>query len=148
MPLGSVTLSSADFAVSKIERFAAMLRKLLLTLLSFLLATILICVAVFTAAPTVVGLPEPINAETPCPVAGCTQTDGACHAAGPVPTPDGREVLVCPIDSGCSSQMCHAWNRIVAKETHAHPSDASLNIWILAPVILTVALIVLLRKLK
>jgi hypothetical protein len=121
-----------------------MLKKLLIALVVFLAFGIATFGAGALASPDVVALPKPITDATPCPVAGCTQTDGACHAANPVPVPDGSFTMTCPRVTSCSDVQCHAWDRIEAPRNK--PSDASLNLWILAPVLLTLGLVRIVKK--
>jgi hypothetical protein len=96
--------------------------------------------------PSAVALPQTITAETLCPVAGCAQTDGACHAAAPAPEPDGNFAMLCPVREGCADTQCHAWERIDSMRTK--PLDASMNLWILMPVIFTVTLVVVVMRMK
>jgi hypothetical protein len=92
-----------------------------------------------------VALPGRITAASPCPVAGCTQPDGSCHADSAYPAPDGSFEMYCPRVEGCADTDCHAWGRI--GDTRAKPSDASMNLWILAPVVLVLVLVGVARKL-
>jgi hypothetical protein len=126
---------------------AEVLKRLLLTLALFLFVGVLVFFAGRSYDGQSVALPQPITAATPCPVAGCTQPDGACHAAAPAPAPDGSFEMACPRITGCVDSDCHAWERIEASAMRGKPSDASLNLWILAPVVLIVGLVVLVRKL-
>ena len=97
-----------------------MVRKVLMTLAAFALA----CAAVYGAG----SLAEPstgvarIEPGSPCPVAGC--------ASGP--------------EASCASTECHAWDSLSGRYHQA--SDASLNLWVLAPVALAVGLVALVRK--
>lgn len=112
-----------------------MLKKAILTLVAFLL----VGAAVFgaaAAADTSVGLPAPIRADTPCPVTGCVS--GRCHGFDNVPEPDGVHEMLCP-ESGCASVECHAWETLNGRYHQA--SDASLNVWIIAPVVLVCGLV-------
>ncbi|OUO91717.1 hypothetical protein B5F40_02445 [Gordonibacter sp. An230] len=116
-----------------------MVRKVLMTLAAFALA----CAVVFAAGSLV----EPssgvsrIEADSPCPVAGCAS--GECHGFDDVPVPDGVHEMACP-EASCSSTECHAWDALSGRYHQA--SDASLNVWILAPVALVVGLVALVRK--
>ena len=117
-----------------------MLRKTLITLTVFLLVGI----GVFAAglvADTSVGLPQAITADSPCPATGCA--NGSCHGFDAVPLPDAASEMVCP-EATCASTACHAWDSLTTR--YYQPSDASLNLWILAPVALIIGLIVLVKK--
>jgi hypothetical protein len=123
-----------------------MLKRLIATSLFFVLVAAGAYLALAAAAPDGVALPETITAATPCPVAGCTQPDGACHAADAAPVPDGSFAMVCPKVKGCADTTCHAWDRLT---THYNrPNDSSLNLWILAPVVFTVALVLVVKKMR
>jgi hypothetical protein len=119
-------------------------RKLLLALFAFGLAGVLILLVGWATGQPAATLPERITATTVCPVAGCAQADG-CHAAKPAPVPDGSFEMLCPRTEGCADVECHAWDRI--ETTRGKPSDVSLNLWILTPVLLVVGLVLLIRKL-
>ena len=116
-----------------------MVRKVLMTLVAFVLA----CAAVYGAG----SLAEPstgvarIAPGSPCPVAGCAS--GACHGFDDVPEPDGVHEMTCP-EASCASTECHAWDSLSGRYHQA--SDASLNLWVLAPVALAVGLVALVRK--
>jgi len=123
-----------------------MIKKILIMFVVFCLFGALTFGVAVLAAPDSVALPVVITQETPCPVAACTQPDGGCHAAKPSPIPDGSFTMLCPRVTSCSDTSCHAWDRLT---THYNkPSDASLNLWILAPVLLTVGLVLLVRKMR
>jgi hypothetical protein len=122
----------------------SMLKKLLIVIAPFLVFGLVTFGAAALASPDAVAVPEAITSTTPCPVVGCAQTDGACHAAKPAPVPDGSFEMSCPRVKGCSDIQCHAWDRIEA--TRYKPSDVSLNLWILAPVLLTIGLVLIVRK--
>jgi hypothetical protein len=123
-----------------------MLKRLSITLVVFLAFGALIFGVGALVAPGSVALPAVIVADTPCPVAGCTRTDGACHAAAPAPVPDGSFTMACPKFTGCFDTVCHAQDRLT---THYNrPLDASLNLWILAPVLLIVGLVLIVQKLR
>jgi hypothetical protein len=121
-----------------------MARKLVITLIVFLLFGAAVLGAGFAVSPEAVALPGPITAESTCPVAGCTQPDGSCHADVAYPVPDGTFVMACPHIKGCTGTECHAFDRI---EQAGHPSDASLNLWIIAPTLVVVGLVAFLRRL-
>jgi hypothetical protein len=121
-------------------------KRLIVTSLFFVLIAASAYLALAAMAPDAVALPNAITAATPCPVAGCTQLDGACHAATIAPIPDGSFEMVCPKVKGCADSTCHAWDKLT---THYNkPSDSSLNLWILAPVVFTVALVLIVRKMR
>jgi hypothetical protein len=120
------------------------MKKLVLTLAVFALMAVLVFTAGTAVSPEDAALPERITAETACPVAGCAQPDGSCHAAAPAPEPDGSFEMRCPVRTGCADVSCHAWDRIGA--TRSKPVDAAMNLWILAPVVLTVLLVMLVRR--
>ncbi|OUO91707.1 hypothetical protein B5F40_02390 [Gordonibacter sp. An230] len=116
-----------------------MTKRLLVALVAFLL----VGACVFAAGSLV----EPssgvsrIEADSPCPVAGCAS--GECHGFDDVPVPDGVHEMACP-EASCSSTECHAWDALSGRYHQA--SDASLNVWILAPVALVVGLVLIVRK--
>ena len=117
-----------------------MMRKILVALAAFLLVGA--CVFVGGAvADTSVGLPRPIEADSPCPAVGCAS--GECHGFDDVPEPDGVHEMACP-EASCASVECHAWDTLTTRYHQA--SDASLNLWILAPVALVVGLVLIVRK--
>ncbi|MDR1422259.1 MAG: hypothetical protein LBI64_05275 [Coriobacteriales bacterium] len=116
-----------------------MARRLILTVIVFLLVGVVVFAVTRLGGGDVVALPQRIAVDTTCPVAGCMQPDGACHAAGPYPTPDGNFLMNCPRVVGCTDTNCHAWDRI--EGMRSKPSEASMNLWILAPVLLVVALV-------
>lgn len=118
-----------------------MLRKAIITLATFFFTGIVVFGAVAAASPAV-GLPRPIEPHSPCPVVGCAS--GSCHGFGDVPEPDGVHEMACP-EAGCASVECHAWDTLATRYHRA--SDASLNLWILAPVVLVGLLVLPVRKL-
>jgi hypothetical protein len=120
-------------------------KKLVLMLATFAIAGVLVFVIGWASNSQSVALPQRITEETPCPVAGCLQPDGACHTASAPPAPDGSFAMTCPRIEGCSDVQCHAWDRIEA--TRSKPSDASMNLWILAPVVFVLGLVIIVRKL-
>lgn len=119
-----------------------MVKKVTLTLAAFLLVGVC-AFAVGAAADPSVGLPQAIAADSPCPAAGCA--NGECHGFDNVPVPDGVTEMSCP-EATCASVECHAWDSLTTRYYQA--SDASLNLWILAPVALVVGLVLLVRKVK
>ena len=84
---------------------------------------------------------RPIAADSLCPAAGCAS--GLCHGFDAVPEPDGVHEMTCP-EASCASVECHGWETLSSRYHQA--SDASLNLWILMPVALVVALVGIMRK--
>ena len=118
-----------------------MARKLVFALDAFLLVGACVFAAGSALDPSV-DLPQAIAADSPCPAVGCAS--GECHGFDDVPEPDGAHEMTCP-EAGCSSVECHAWDTLV--DRYYQPSDMSLNVWVLAPVVLVVGLVLLVRKL-
>ena len=118
-----------------------MLRKLLITLAAFAVVGAAVFGAGAVAEPAT-GL-RPIEADSPCPAAGCAS--GTCHGFDDVPEPDGVHEMACP-EASCASVECHAWDSLATRYRQA--SDASLNLWILAPVALVVGLVLIVRKVR
>lgn len=117
-----------------------MVRRIVITVLSFVLVGI--CVFAAGAVSDVsVGLPRPIEANSSCPAAGCAS--GTCHGFDNVPEPDGVHEMACP-EATCASVECHAWDVLTTR--YYQPSDASLNLWVLAPVALVAGLVLIVRK--
>lgn len=117
-----------------------MIRKIFIVLAAFLFVGA--CVfAGGAAANTTVGLPKPIEPHSLCPAVRCAS--GSCHGFDDVPEPDGIHEMDCP-EAACSSVECHAWDTLATRYHQA--SDASLNLWILAPVTLVVGLVLIVRK--
>lgn len=118
-----------------------MLKKTLITLAAFVLVGA--CTfGVGALLDSSVGVPKAITAESACPAVGCTS--GECHGFDDVPRPDGINEMDCP-ESDCSSTECHAWDTLESRYHQA--SDASLNLWIVAPVVFVLGLVLLARKL-
>ena len=69
---------------------------------------------------------------------------GECHDYANVPGPDGVHEMVCP-ESTCASVECHAWDTLVSGG-YRSASDASLNLWVLGPVVFFGGLILVLKK--
>jgi len=123
-----------------------MTKKLLITFVAFVLVGMIVFGVGALATQGSATLPIAITPDTPCPVAACTQPDGGCHAAQSAPVPDGSFTMVCPKVASCSDSSCHAWDRLT---THYNkPSDSSLNLWILTPVLFTVCLVLIVRKMR
>jgi hypothetical protein len=121
-------------------------KKLIITVAAFAVVAILVFAAGMAAAPGEVGAPQAITAATPCPVAACTQPDGGCHAGAEAPQPDGTFEMACPKVDGCTNASCHAWDSLT--NHYNKPIDASLNLWILTPVVVVVGLVLLVLKMK
>lgn len=125
-----------------LSKGSIMVRKLLITLVVLALAFAVVFAAGSAASPDV-GLPQAITSESACPATGCAS--GECHGFDDVPEPDGIHEMTCP-EASCSSTECHAWDSL--RNGYRQASDASLNLWILAPVALVVGLVVLVRKVR
>lgn len=117
-----------------------MLRKIILTVSAFALAGALVFLA-GAAASSDAGLPQRIQPDSPCPATACA--GGECHGFDDVPEPDGVHEMACP-EAGCASAECHAWETLIGRYRQA--SDASLNLWIVAPVVLVVGLVLIVKK--
>ena len=113
-----------------------MLKKMLLSIAAFAVAGAIALGAGFAIEPS--SAVDVVRADSPCPVAGCAS--GACHGFADVPDPDGATEMTCP-EATCADVECHAWDTLQGRYKQA--SDASMNIWILAPVLLVVGLVVL-----
>lgn len=118
-----------------------MIKKVVLTLAAFLVAGACVLGAGFALEPE--SALKPVAADSPCPVVGCAS--GECHGFDDVPEPDGVHEMSCP-EATCADVECHAWDTLQGRYKQA--SDASMNIWILAPVALVVALVVLVGALS
>ncbi|MEG0477308.1 MAG: hypothetical protein RR572_06540 [Raoultibacter sp.] len=117
-----------------------MIKKVIITALVFLFVGA--CVfGVGIIANDSVGAPKPITSDSPCPAVGCAS--GLCHGFDNVPKPDGIHEMKCP-EASCASVECHAWDTLSTRYYQA--SDASLNLWVLAPVALVIALVLIVRK--
>ena len=90
-----------------------MFKKLLVTLVAFLLAGACVLAAGAAAEPAT-GV-RPIEADSPCPAVGCAS--GSCHGFDDVPEPDGVHEMTCP-EASCASTECHAWDTLA---TRKHP---------------------------
>ena len=118
-------------------------KKLLITLAALALIGACVLGAGALAQPGTAPLPVPIAADTPSPATGCAS--GTCHGFDDVPEPDGVHEMTCP-EAGCASVDCHAWDTLLGRYHQA--SDASLNLWILMPVALVIALAFVIRKVR
>ena len=119
-----------------------MVKKTLVTLAAFLLVGAAVFGAGALADPSV-GLPRAIAEDSPCPATSCAS--GSCHGFDDVPEPDGATEMACP-EASCASVECHAWDTLA--DRYYRPSDASLNLWGLAPVALVVGLVLLVKKVR
>ena len=119
-----------------------MSKKIILVIVVFLVAAVQVF-ALGSIADSSVGVPERIAPESACPATGCAS--GECHGFDDVPQPDGVHEMVCP-EAGCSSVECHAWDSLMDRYHQA--SDASLNLWIIMPVVLVIALVLVVRKVR
>lgn len=119
-----------------------MLRRLFITFLVFALGGICVCFAsVIAGADAGIGVLRPITQNSACPASGCAL--GVCHDYAALPEPDGIHELVCP-EVGCASVECHVWDALTG---HYHQaSDASLNLWVLFPVLLVTGLVLFVKK--
>lgn len=117
------------------------MKKTLITVVTFAVAIVLVCIAGFAIEPA--SSIQSIQPDSPCPVTGCAS--GQCHGYTDVPEPDGIHEMICP-EAGCASTECHAWDTLTGRYHQA--SDASLNLWILMPVILVIALVFIVRALS
>ena len=118
-----------------------MMRKTAIALLTFAFVGAAVFGAGVLAEPSV-GLPQAIGADSPCPATRCAS--GECHGFDDVPEPDGTTEMECP-KASCASAECHAWDTLATR--YYQPSDASLNLWILAPAALVAGLVLLVKKL-
>ena len=118
-----------------------MIKKTMLTLVAFLVVGACVLGAGFALEPE--SSVRAIEVGSPCPVVGCAS--GECHGFDAVPEPDGVHEMSCP-EATCADVECHAWDTLQGRYKQA--SDASMNIWILAPVALVVGLVVLVGALS
>ena len=110
-----------------------MVKKLICVIAAFALAAACVFLAASVSSVSL-GAPQHIDAASPCPA-----TDYAN-----VPGPDGVHEMVCP-ESTCASVECHAWDTLVSGG-YRSASDASLNLWVLGPVVFFGGLILVLKK--
>ena len=118
-----------------------MAKKLICVIASFALAAACVFAAASVSSADV-GAPRRIDTSSPCPATGCAS--GQCHDYAHVPQPDGVHEMACP-ESTCSSTDCHAWETLTGGG-YRSASDASLNLWVLGPVVFFGGLVLLLRK--
>lgn len=118
-----------------------MLRRLLLAFAVFVFAGACVLAAGFAVEPES-GV-RVVTPESACPVAGCAADE--CHDYDDVPEPNGLNEMKCP-ELGCASVECHAWETL--RGGYRQASDASLNVWILAPVVLVLSLVLLVGALS
>lgn len=116
-------------------------KKALVTIAVFAVFAVVMLGAGYALEPTT-GL-HAIEATSPCPVTSCAS--GTCHGFADVPEPDGVHEMICP-EAGCAALECHAWDTLINRYHQA--SDASLNLWILMPVVLMVSLVFMVRMLS
>lgn len=117
-----------------------MAKKILLSIIVF--SIVGICVfGVGRMSDTQVGFPQSIESNSECPATRCA--NGNCHGFENIPEPDGVIKMDCP-EASCSSVECHAWDTLATR--YYQPSDASLNLWILTPILLVVGLVILVKK--
>lgn len=121
-----------------------MFKKTAVTLVIFALLGVLVLGAgAIAQGGSAAPLPQAISETSPCPVTGCAS--GTCHGFDNVPDPDGVHEMLCP-ETSCASVECHAWDTLRSRYYQA--SDASLNLWVLMPVALVVALAFVVRKMR
>lgn len=123
------------------EKVSPMVKKLLITFAALALIGACVLGAGALAQPGTAPLPLAIEESSPCPATGCAS--GSCHGFDDVPEPDGVHEMTCP-EASCASTECHAWDTLATRYYQA--SDASLNLWVLAPVALVVGLVLIVRK--
>ena len=119
-----------------------MVKKFLLAVLGFAVCGVVVyaaCAAI--GADEGVGMPQPINADSPCPVVYCAS--GECHGFDNVPEPDGIHEMKCP-EVNCYSTECHAWETLASRYHQA--SNGSLNLWVLAPILLVLGLVIIVKR--
>ena len=116
------------------------MRKIIATVAVFLLAGACVVGVVALVQPDALSV-RPTAVDSPCPVVGCAS--GECHGFDDVPEPDGVHEMTCP-EASCASVECHGWETLSSRYHQA--SDASLNLWILAPTALVLVLWLLVRK--
>lgn len=120
-------------------------KKIAIVILAFALIGACVFGAGFVAgAGKNVGGFQQITDKSACPAVGCAS--GSCHGFNNVPEPDGTHEMNCP-ESTCSSVECHAWDTLVAGK-YGSANDASLNLWIIFPVVLVLGLVLITRKVK
>ena len=118
-----------------------MVKKLLCVVFAFALASACVFAAAGVSSESV-GVPQHIGVASPCPATGCA--GGECHDYANGPGPDGVHEMVCP-ESTCASVECHAWETLVGGG-YRSASDASLNLWVLGPVVFFGGLVLLLKR--
>lgn len=119
-----------------------MVKKLLVALLAFAVCAVAVyaaCAAI--GAENDVSLPKSITEDSPCPVVYCAS--GECHGFDNVPAPDGIHEMKCP-EVNCYSAECHAWETLASRYHQA--SNGSLNLWVLAPVMLVLGLVLIVKR--
>lgn len=119
-----------------------MVKKIVLAVVAFAVSIVAvygICAAIGAAEN--VSLPKAIEADSPCPVVQCAS--GECHGFDNIPEPDGVTNMTCP-EVSCSSTECHAWETLANRYHKA--SNGSLNVWVLAPIMLVLGLVLIVKK--
>ena len=134
-------MSFSTMIGSKKDGESKMIRKLLIALAAFLLVGACAFGAGALVEPDTAV--RPITAESPCPAVGCAS--GECHGFDDVPLPDGAHEMDCP-EATCSDVECHAWETLL--DGYRQADDASLNVWVLAPVAFVVGLVAMVRALS
>ena len=117
------------------------MRKTVIVLVAFAMVGVAVFGGGLLADPST-SVPQPIRADSPCPAVGCAS--GSCHGFDDVPSPDGVHEMICP-EASCASVECHAWDTLAMRYRQA--SDASLNLWVLAPVAVVIGLVLIVRML-
>ena len=116
------------------------MKKIAVTAAVFLLAAVCSVGAVMLVQPEALSV-RPITETSPCPVVGCAS--GSCHGFDDVPEPHAVHEITSP-DATCATDDSHGCETLGSRYHQA--SDASLNLWILMPVVLVVALVGIARK--
>ena len=118
-----------------------MVKKLICVIAAFALAAACVFLAASVSSESV-GAPRAVSADSPRPATGCA--GGECHDYANVPGPDGVHEMVCP-ESTCASVECHVWETLVGGG-YRSASNASLNLWVLGPVVFFGGLVLLLKR--
>ena len=118
-----------------------MVKKLLCVVFAFALASTCVFAAAGVSSVSV-GAPQHIDVASPCPATGCA--GGECHDYAHVPDRDGVHEMSCP-ESTCALVECRAWETLVGGG-YRSASDASLNLWVLGPVVFFGGLVLLLKR--
>jgi hypothetical protein len=124
----------------------AIAKRLVAVTVIFIVVTLAVFGSAAAGGSGEVSLPQRITPETLCPLAGCTQADKGCHASAAAPVPDETFVMRCPKSSGCQDSACHAWDRLTTH--YLKPVDFSMNLWIVAPIVFVLALILIVKQVR